>query len=87
MSQTQKPAPPDALFARFLQRQAKSPTPKQLNVWENDGGNTQNDKEAFAIINGFVCHNRPQKLIAYMTKYWRWIRMQIFSKMHSHPVT
>lgn len=33
-----KPANPDTLFSRFLQRQTHKPTELQLEKWEDEGG-------------------------------------------------
>lgn len=33
-----KPAPPESLFTRFLQRRTYQPTDLQLEKWENEGG-------------------------------------------------
>jgi hypothetical protein len=33
-----KPAPPESLFSRFLQRKTQAPTKLQLEKWEYEGG-------------------------------------------------
>ncbi|MBC7419700.1 MAG: hypothetical protein H7328_03135 [Bdellovibrio sp.] len=82
--QTRKYASPDTLFSRFLQRRAKNPTERQISTWEDDGGNVDTADHQFVIINGVICCTSIQRLRAYVTKYWRLIRMQFHAKFATH---
>lgn len=58
----------------------KSPTSRQIHIWDNDGGNHKHSDEAFAIINGTVCYTVPQKMKAYLIKYWRHFISQLIGR-------
>jgi hypothetical protein len=66
---------PESLFARFLQRKAKMPTQRQLNVWEDDGGNFSDCNQNFVILNGKVCCTFSEKLQGYALRYWRMTKL------------
>ena len=72
---TLKPASPEVLFARFLQRQRPAPTRNQLATWELDGGQVNNIEEDFVIIAGYKCHNIFERTRARLVKLWRLLRM------------
>lgn len=59
---------PETLFNRFLQRKTKSPTDKQLQRWEDEGGCvpiTENDPEFY--------EDKPlsQRVGAYLSRAWK----------------
>ncbi len=71
---------PDSLFARFLQRKAKKPTDRQINVWEDDGGNVETSNQDFIILNGKICCTFSEKVRGYSLRYWRLLKLYFRAK-------
>lgn len=66
---TVKAASPETLFARYLQKQGKTPTQKQISTWEYDGGQGCDDADDFVFIHGFLCRNFLERMRARLI-YW-----------------
>lgn len=81
---TVKSASPETLFARYLQKQGKAPTPKQLSTWEYDGGQPGEDADDFVFIHGYLCRTFTERVKAHVIYWWRVAKLYLTGGLTHH---
>ncbi len=77
---TLKSASPETLFARFLQKQSKSPSMNQIATWELDGGQIPDYNDKCVIVHGYLCSTFSEKVQAHITYYWRLLKLYLLGR-------